>query len=80
MNGPEHYRKAEEMLDSLWRARCNPNVLINDEKAATVLAEAQVHATLALAASNVHSYVPITEADREGWAAAVSNPGQGGAE
>jgi len=44
------------------------------------LAEAQVHATLALAASNVHSYVPITEADREGWAAAVSNPGQGGAE
>lgn len=45
MNGPEHYRKAEELLD----------ILVNVERGAEaepgIIAEAQVHATLALAAA-----------------------------
>lgn len=46
MNGPEHYREAERLLD---RAE---NVIPDDEPAqAAVAARAQVHATLALAAA-----------------------------
>ncbi|MFJ1900467.1 hypothetical protein [Streptomyces sp. NPDC088115] len=74
MTGPEHYRQAEEMLDALRRSRANPTLQINHEKAATLLAEAQVHATLALAASSVFNLIPATDADREGWAGAISTP------
>ncbi|MDX5526144.1 hypothetical protein PV677_36355 [Streptomyces sp. DE06-01C] len=66
MTGPEHYREAEQLLAKLD--------LCSREAEAKVIAEAQVHATLALAASNVHQYVPTSEVDREGWASAVSAP------
>lgn len=74
MTGPEHYRKAEGILDDLRRAGCNIVAQPKPETVAQMLAEAQVHATLALAASNVHKYVPTTEADRDGWTASVSSP------
>jgi len=44
MSGPEHYRKAEQLLDGDIMYR-------NVEGAPNRLAEAQVHATLALAAA-----------------------------
>jgi hypothetical protein len=48
MKGPEHYKKAEELLD---KARFEKNATTK----AAYLAEAQVHATLALLAATVHS-------------------------
>jgi len=73
MTGPEHYRKAEKILASLDRAR-DEDLRINHEKAATALAEAQVHATLAMAASSVFNLIPATDSDRQGWADAMTIP------
>ena len=73
MTGPEHYRKAEKILASLDRAR-DEDLRINHEKAATALAEAQVHATLALAAGSVFNLIPSTDSDRQGWADAMTIP------
>lgn len=70
MTGPEHYRMAEELL-----AKLN---LCSREAESKVLAEAQVHATLALTAASIHHSVPTTAADRQGWAEAVSAPDSGG--
>ncbi|MGX1632705.1 hypothetical protein ACWGUL_01405 [Streptomyces albidoflavus] len=55
MTGPEHYKAAEEALTSLRVARASVNTTVNLERAAVVLAEAQVHATLALAAATALS-------------------------
>lgn len=46
MTGPEHYREAERLLAALYQPGAEPNVLVE-----TILAEAQVHATLGLAAA-----------------------------
>lgn len=51
MTGPEHYKRAESLLDQLRRAHASMTERVNPERAAAVLAEAQVHATLALAAA-----------------------------
>jgi hypothetical protein len=48
MKGPEHYKRAEELLE---KARFEKNPAAKAEQ----LAEAQVHATLALLAATVHS-------------------------
>lgn len=48
MKGPEHYKRAEELLD---KARFEKNPATKAEQ----LAEAQVHATLALLAATVHT-------------------------
>lgn len=48
MRGPEHYKRAEELLD---KARFERNAATKAE----LLAEAQVHATLAVLAALVHS-------------------------
>jgi hypothetical protein len=45
MNGPEHYKEAEQLLAML------PNVERGAVSEAGIIAEAQVHATLALAAA-----------------------------
>ena len=60
MNGPDHYREAQRLMD---RAEiCAP------EQASQHLAEAQVHATLALAAATIHgSGDNGSRADSEPW-------------
>jgi len=75
MTGPEHYRKAEKVLASLDRAR-DEDVRINHEKAATALAEAQVHATLALAAVTAHHMVATSGNDRQEWSRAIHGPAE----
>ena len=57
MTGPEHYRAAEELLDGLYgRARDEMTV-----ESASIVAEAQVHATLALTAANALAAItPLT--------------------
>ncbi|MFJ6238955.1 hypothetical protein ACIQH0_33290 [Streptomyces griseus] len=74
MTGPEHYRKAEEILDTLKAARSKPGFQIIPEKAAVALAEAQVHATLALAAVTAHHMVATTGNDRDEWSVAIHGP------
>lgn len=54
MTGPEHYREAER-LARLAQGQ-------NYEAAAVTLADAQVHATLALAAATVAINLPISDA------------------
>ena len=49
MNGPNHYVCAEWCMSEAYRAGNRPEV------AAVIMAEAQVHATLALAAATLHS-------------------------
>lgn len=48
MNGPEHYRKAEKLLDQVGELYADQSELRTE-----LLVEAQVHATLALAAAQV---------------------------
>ena len=47
MNGPDHYREAERLINRAGGS--------DPESASQYLAEAQVHATLALAAATLHS-------------------------
>lgn len=46
MNGPDHYLCAERRMSEAYRAA--------PDDAAFLMAEAQVHATLALAAATIH--------------------------
>lgn len=56
MNGPQHYREAERRLLMAWEEDRVP------EDVAHLVAEAQVHATLALAAATaMHANVDGTE-------------------
>lgn len=69
MTGPEHYREAERLL-----ARAADSTTYDE--AAGITAQAQVHATLALAAAtaipaDVRYYGPDSTADRE-WAGVLS--------
>ena len=69
MTGPEHYKEAERLID------------LADEGAADwqpLAAEAQVHATLALAAATATSFMlqlPISSDISKPWAQAVGLPG-----
>lgn len=61
MTGPEHYREAEGLLDALQELR-------HDDLARTeVVARAQVHATLALAAATAEG-----EHCANGWTSALA--------
>ena len=57
MTGPEHFRMAEELMETItgWNAD-NTRVVahVDGHDAAGVIAAAQVHATLALAAMSVY--------------------------
>lgn len=55
MSGPEHYRAAEILLGNLRQEMAgSPGTLLRTEdQQARMLAEAQVHATLALVAAQV---------------------------
>lgn len=55
MTGPEHYRRAEELLVELRKMRASVMKPANPESIANTLAQAQVHATLALAAATALS-------------------------
>lgn len=48
MSGPRHYQEAEELLSKAKHER-------NETTKASLLATAQVHATLALVAATVHT-------------------------
>lgn len=73
MNGPEHYRRAESLLEQLRKAHASMTTTVNPERAAAALAEAQVHATLALAAATaMHATADGTdlgasEAEFQAW-------------
>ena len=49
MNGPGHYLRAERLISNSYLADVDQDVV------ELILAEAQVHATLALAAATLHS-------------------------
>ena len=57
MNGPDHYKAAEQLLGAADQIANQGS----DEIAQELRAEAQVHATLALAAATVY---PVVAADR----------------
>ncbi|MFD7868023.1 hypothetical protein [Streptomyces sp. NPDC059783] len=63
MTGPEHYRKAEELLAEA--------ASIDGAPAAEVALMAQAHATLALAAATAHHTVPTSCLDRSAWVGLV---------
>jgi hypothetical protein len=66
MTGPEHYRRAEELLAESRRAvrkRIEPDWLMP----ADLITEAQVHATLALAATQVDGAAVMRLEDRDEW-------------
>lgn len=64
MNGPEHYRRAEELLADITRS--DGSVDFGDGGEAFVAA-AQVHATLALAAATALTGGGLPGADYTAW-------------
>lgn len=64
MNGPSHYREAERLLADV------SNVTAGDVQEAGLLAEAQVHAILALTAATVANTRRngLFDVDAEPWA------------
>jgi hypothetical protein len=67
VTGPEHYRHAEQRLLMAWEEDRAP------EDVAHLVAEAQVHATLALAAATAAQATAagMTRADQKAWTAAA---------
>lgn len=63
-SGPDHYRRAEQLLGDL------ANLQMGSPREAIIIAEAQVHATLALAAAST----PIRRADVPGPGPVVAQP------
>ncbi|MFJ7895972.1 hypothetical protein [Streptomyces anthocyanicus] len=77
MTGPEHYKRAESLMSDLRRAQASVMSKVSPETAAIALAEAQVHATLALVATTALT-APVctdtedgsghaTKADYDAW-------------
>lgn len=76
MTGPEHYRKAERLL-----AESQTILRPNDEgpcEADRTIAEAQVHATLALAAATAaqDTAAGMTQEDHRAWTEAAITPAE----
>ncbi len=82
MTGPEHYREAEWLIAQVTETSnySGHRVLVASEypgdSAAEVLALAQVHATLALAAAQAMTpgTRSVNTAERRAWAAAAETP------
>jgi hypothetical protein len=78
MNGPDHYRRAEQLIAAARKAFAPPPDLTPvtpgaptpSELHQRAITEAQVHATLALAAA--------TAGGSTGWHDVLDDPGQGG--
>lgn len=71
MSGPEHYREAERILDEDLVDAAEQQ--IKPEGAAVIVAQAQVHATLALAAATAADQATAYDGDEDhsrsrGWA------------
>lgn len=66
--GPEHYRKAEELIAYAG------NLDKHDEDVPLTLAEAQVHATLALTAATALPNLRKRYSDFEPWAELLGEP------
>lgn len=66
MTGPEHYRKAEALLEEATS--------IDGPPATEVAIMAQAHAMLALAAVTAHHMVATTGNDRQEWSEAIHGP------
>lgn len=71
MNGPTHYRKAEELLAKAGGA-------VDADRATQLATQAQAHATLALAAVTLDVAVadvagPLGEAVTDEWATAMEH-------
>lgn len=69
--GPEHYRRAQQLLADI------ENVMRGDEREPGLLAEAQVHATLALAAATALGSLRVDDhgmfaEDANAWISAAS--------
>jgi len=70
-SGPEHYREAERLLEY------GPGDELEPERVARDIAEAQVHATLALAAATALGAIggmPLPE--YQAWADVCGEPGE----
>lgn len=69
MNGPEHFREAEHLLEAA-------NDCSAYDEAAGIIAQAQVHATLALAAATaypaVRDWMGDEARDGRGWSEVTS--------
>ena len=52
LTGPEHYREAENMLGYVYCGANNDGAPLADHEVPALLARAQIHATLALAAAS----------------------------
>lgn len=69
--GPDHYREAERLLAGL------ADVELNSPREPVIIAEAQVHATLALAAATALArWDQLPEADADGWLCASADVAQ----
>ncbi len=71
MTGPEHYRRAERLMDSITRRGQGQGPVVEGGHP-EVIAAAQVHATLALAAATA---LGTAGPDSRDWAD-VAGPGQ----
>ena len=73
MTGPEHYREAERLLLVADRDVSENWAVTTGEQKADVLATAQVHATLALAAATAlpADYYGPDDADSTAWMEAI---------
>ncbi|WP_282790835.1 hypothetical protein [Streptomyces sp. CC224B] len=84
MTGPEHYRRAESLLEQLRKAHASLTETVKPERAAAVMAEAQVHATLALAAATADHVATVALAHGisgvvvEEWAGVIAAKGGDG--
>lgn len=73
MTGPEHYQRAESLLKQLRQAHASMTDSVSADKAAAVMAEAQVHATLALTAATA---MQAAVDGSEPGMGSVTDPGQ----
>jgi hypothetical protein len=69
MTGPEHYREAEKLLAAQYVPNSN---VVHADADAEVIAMAQVHATLALAAATVSLPTDLGADDRDDWRTVLS--------
>ena len=69
MTGPQHYREAERLQAHAQELLATgvPDAGENLQRAATVLADAQVHATLAVASVLGLSTTTLNTADMQTW-------------
>ena len=67
MNGPEHYRAAEQLLNAVD----GREELTSVESVNAVIAAAQVHATLALAAASAPGVSRWSDETGEAWRAVI---------